>query len=235
MASARVLGAGALLAAGALGVGLAYLWRRVLRPPEEGAAAFEFDPDLVAYFEAAGWRAYYDRNWPRLLWLMVRLCQEQFRIPFPVSLLAASYAARAARAWVPLDHDERVVRHYYERFYRLARRYSGLRFDPARAAALELAYNDIHRRLVGNPDKAEFIETMVALHSAVFGIAPEQARESAELRVAAANAVDRITSRTSTDVEGDWAQVEDDLRRCYRALQRELRARDGHPARAPSE
>ena len=47
--------------------------------------SFAFDPDRVAYFEANGWRAYYDRKWIRLLRLIVGLCQQQFRIPFPVS------------------------------------------------------------------------------------------------------------------------------------------------------
>jgi hypothetical protein len=97
-----------------------------------------FDPDRIAYFEAAGWRAYYDRAWLKLLKLIVQLSQEQFRIPFPLSLLAAYYIVRASVAWVPLDHDEAVVRDYYARFYRLARRFSGLRFDPERVAALEL-------------------------------------------------------------------------------------------------
>src|SRR5579884_1862890 len=137
--------------------------------------AFRFDPDRVAYFEANGWRAYYDRAWPRLLWLLVRLCQEQFHIPFPVSLLAAYYVVRASIAWVPIDHDETKVRRFYAEFYRLARRFSGLRFEPERVAMLELRYNDVHRRLVGSPDKRAFVETMVELHSAIFGITPEQA------------------------------------------------------------
>ena len=60
--------------------------------------AFQFDPDRVAYYEAAGWRAYYDRAWLRLMRLIVGLCQEQFRIPFPVSLLAGYYTVRASAA-----------------------------------------------------------------------------------------------------------------------------------------
>ena len=176
----------------------------------------------MAYFEANGWRAYYDRNWMRLLRLIVGLCQEQFRIPFPVSLLAAYYVSRAAAAWAPVDHDEKVVKEFYERFYRLAKKYSGLDFDPVQVAALELQYNDVHRQLSGEEDKAEFIETMVALHSAIFGLSPEHARPSAELRVLANNTVDLITSGKSTDVEGDWRKLEDILRGCYRSIQQAL-------------
>lgn len=182
----------------------------------------QFDPDRVAHFEATGWRAYYDRNWVKLLGLIVALCQEQFRIPFPVSLQAAYYVTRAAAAWAPVDHDERVVLRYYEQFYRLARRYSGLSFDPANVAAMELRYNDVHRRLVGQPDKTELLITLIALHSALFGLSPKQVRESAEWRVEANNTVDEITSGRSQDVEGDWLKIEEYLRRCYRSIQREL-------------
>jgi hypothetical protein len=191
--------------------------------------AFQFDPDRVAYYEAEGWRAYYDRAWLRLMRLIVGLCQEQFRIPFPMSLLAGYYTVRASAAWVPVEHDDRVVQSYLEKFYRIARRYSGLRFDPARAGALEAKYFDVHRVLVGQSDKSGFVQILVDLHSELFGLTPEQARESAELRVRAAETVDRITSKTSTDVEGDWRRLEEDLRQCYRSIQRELARASGTP------
>ncbi len=186
--------------------------------------ASDFEPDRIAYFEAAGWRAYYERRWLKLLRLIVGLCQEQFRIPFPVSLLAAYSVTRAAAAWAPSDHDESKVLKYYAKFYQLARRYSDLKFDPAQVAEWELKYNDVHRRLAGNPNKAEFVETMAQLHSAIFGLTPEQARESAELRVLANNTVDLITGKRSTDPEADWAKLEQYLRECYRSIGRHLNA-----------
>lgn len=181
---------------------------------------FRFDPDRVAFHEAAGWRAYYDRDWLKLLRIIVAINQEQFRIPFPVSLLAAYYIVRASVAWVPVDHDDRVVREYYATFYRIARRHSGLTFDPQRAGELETRYNDDHRRFVGIPDKSAFVQTMVELHCCLFGITPAQARESAELRVEACNTVDRITGKISIDVESDWVRTEDCLRRCYRSIEK---------------
>lgn len=187
-------------------------------------AAYDFDPERVAHFEAAGWRAYYDRNWIKLFRLIVALCHEQFRIPFPMSWLAAYTIARASAAWVAVDHDEAAILKLHERFYQIARRYSGLEFDPRQAALLEERYWDVHRRLSGQPDKTEFIETMIELHSLLFNLSREQARESAELRVAANNTVDRITSGTSTNPEADWARLEDDLRRCYRSIQNEMKA-----------
>lgn len=186
------------------------------------ATTFDFDPDRIAYCETNSWRAYYDRDWLRLIRLVVSLCQEQFRIPFPMSILAAYYTARASAAWVPADHDPQKVLDYLKKFYIIARRYSGLEFDPAQVAELETRYWDVHRRLSGLPDKTEFIQTMTDLHSAVFGISLEQARESAELRVLANNTVDLITSQTSTDPEADWHRLEEYLQGCYRSIQREL-------------
>lgn len=182
------------------------------------ASAFRFDPDIVAKCEVEGWKAYYDHNWLLLLRLIVALTQAQFHIPFPQSLLAAYYITRASAAWVPKDHDEAMIRHFLERFYRLALRYSGLRFDPVQAAALEFDYWDAHRRLVGSPDKTDFRRAMTALHAVVFALTPEQARESADLRVEANNVLDTITGRTSPDPARDWLVCEDLLRRCYTSI-----------------
>ncbi|HLF77184.1 MAG TPA: hypothetical protein VJB57_06785 [Dehalococcoidia bacterium] len=180
--------------------------------------AKEMNPERVAYYEAEGWRAYYDRKYLRLLRLLVSLCHEQFSMPWPRALLGSYYATRASVAWIPLNHDEAKVLHYYEKFYRLARRYSGLVFDPARVAGLELRYNDDHRRLIGTEDKAPLLQTLVDLHSALFGISPEEARESAEWRLRALNTVDGITGKTSTDVAGDWRKLEAELVRCYSSI-----------------
>src|SRR3984893_11313940 len=190
------------------------------------AKTFTMNPERVAYFEAAGWRAYYDRKWLTMVWLIVALCQQQFGIPFPMSLLAGYYTARASAAWLPVNHDERKVLNYLRKFYRIARRYSGLQFDARRVAALELRYFEVHRRLSGHPEKEEFLQSLVDLHCALFGLTPEQARESAQWRLLAATTVDRITGKTSVDVEGDWAKLEEDLRQCYRSIQQERQKRE---------
>ena len=185
---------------------------------------FQFNPERIAHYEVEGWKAYYDRAWLKLLRLVVVLAQEQFHIPFPVSLLAAYYTTRASAAWVPKDHDESAIRTHLEQFYRIARRYSGLHFDPAQVAALEARYWDDHRRLVGQTDKTPFIQTMIALHAAIFGLSLEQARESGELRVEANNILDTITGRTSPDPAADWRRCEERLRRCYGSLHQAIQS-----------
>ena len=175
----------------------------------------------MAALEAGGWRAYYDRDWFKLLSLMVQLNQEQFHIPFPLSVVAAFHVARGSIAWAPDDHDEDRVRHHFTRFYRMAKRWSGLPFEPREASRLEVDYWIEHRRLIGNPDKSSFVDAMTALHSHLFGLAPGRMRESAEWRVKANNTVDLITGRRSVDPEADWAKLEGELRACYASIQRE--------------
>jgi hypothetical protein len=186
------------------------------------AARVNINPERLAHLEAGGWRAYYDRNWPKLIGLMVQLNQEQFHIPFPLSVVAAFHVARGSIAWAPVEHDEDNVRMHFTRFYRIAKRWSGMPFAPRRAAELEVGYWIEHRRLVGNPDKESFVQAMTALHSELFDLPPERMRDSAEWRIKANNTVDLITGKDSTDPEADWAKLEDELRQCYRSIQREL-------------
>ena len=188
-------------------------------------AAFRLDPERVAALEAGGWRAYYDRDWLKLMRLMVQLNQEQFHIPFPLSLVAAIHVARGSAAWAPQDHDLDAVRSHFERFYRMARRWSHLDINPRLAARLEIDYWVWHRELVGKPDKEPFIQAMTRLHSHLFDLPEERMRDSAEWRVKANNTVDRITGRESQDPEHDWAQLEDELRKAYRSIQAEIDAR----------
>jgi hypothetical protein len=121
-----------------------------------------------------------------------------------------------------VDHDEQKVLAYLTKFYRVARRYSGLRYDVQEVARLELQYFEVHRRLSGKPEKEEFLQTLIDLHSAIFALPPDKVRESAQWRLKAANIVDLITSRTSTNIDEDWRALEEYLRRCYSSIQQAL-------------
>jgi hypothetical protein len=189
------------------------------------ATARGLDPDIlnpaaVAYYEAAGWRAYYGRNWLRAFGLMVRLIETQFRVPFPRAFLAALWITRASVAFVPRDHNLDVVLHHMEQFYRIVARTSGGAIDPHQVAELELRYWVIHRELAEAPerDNRPLVESLAALHAALFGRTPFELWASAESRAEAAAAVDRITGRRSVDVAADWRRVEECLRQAYQQI-----------------
>lgn len=192
-----------------------------------------FDPAQIARYEVGGWRAYYDRRWVALLGMTITLCQEQFRIPFPRSLKAAYHIVRASVAWVPVEHDTPLVEAQLARFYALALRHAPLTFNPRRVAAAEVRYWEANRRLAGRHDDPVLAETLAALHAALFGLTTDEARESAEWRVRALIALDRVTGGTTTDAEADWQGCEVALGRCYRAVGEHLTARQA--AAPPAE
>ena len=185
-----------------------------------------FDPGRVAYFEKAGWEAYYDRRWLRVLWLMVRLNREQFAMSLPTAFLASLDIVRASRAFAPVDNDVPAATAHLARYYAKARRSAGLQADAATLAALEMDYWVVHRRLAvarkESPDHSgdigPMVDSLARLHAALFDAPPEAIQRSAELRAEAAVAVDRITGRYSSDVAADWRQVEEYLRQAYRSL-----------------
>jgi hypothetical protein len=185
------------------------------------------DPDRIAHFESAGWQAYYDRNWPRVFWLMVQLNQEEFRMSLPTALAASVDIVRASIAFAPIDNDVPAATAHLQRFYDKARRSAGLRPDAQTLAKLEMDYWVVHRKLALErkqaPNHTGDIEPMVAslarLHTALFDAPSEAIRRSAEERAQAAATVDRITGGYSTDVAAEWRQVEAQLLEAYQALQ----------------
>lgn len=188
--------------------------------------SFDFDPDLVAYYEKAGWEAYYDRNRLRAFWLLIRLNLAQFRKAWPLAFSAAVDTVRASRAFAPLEHnDVPKARYYIMRFYQKAARSLGMQTAPATLAKLEIDYWIVHRQLARaraqDPlagDIGPMTGSLARLHAALFGSTPERMRTSAELRARAAETVDLITSYRSTDVPADWRRVEEYLQQAYRAV-----------------
>jgi hypothetical protein len=184
-----------------------------------------FHPERVAYYEAAGWRAYYDHRWLRAFWLMVRLNREEFRMPLPSALAAAVDIVRASIAFAPVDNDVPKAARYVRRYYEKARRSAGFQAEALAVAELEMKYWVVHRQLaverIKQPDldnTAPMVEALADLHAALFDVSPQAARPSAELRALAAKTVDGITGRYSTDVAGDWRLVETYLQQAYQAV-----------------
>lgn len=184
------------------------------------------NPQKIAYYEKAGWEAYYDRNWPRAFWLLVQLNREQFHMPLLRALAAALDTVRASVAFAPLDNDVPKATYFIERFFAKARQSLHIQTDAKTLAALEMDYWLVHRQLAiqrqqnhQDEDIEPMIQSLAQLHAALFDSTPEVMRRSAEFRALAAKTVDRITGRYSTNVPEDWRQVETYLQQAYQAVQ----------------
>jgi hypothetical protein len=185
-----------------------------------------FDPGRIAYLEKAGWEAYYDRDWPRVFGLMVQMNREQFCMPLPAAVAGAIDIVRASIAFAAVDNDVPVATAHLQDFYEKARRTRDLHADAQTLAALEMDYWTVHRRLAVERKQAPnhkgdiepMVQALAKLHAALFDASPVAIRRSAELRAEAAKTVDRITGGYSTDIDGDWRQVEEYLSKAYGSL-----------------
>jgi hypothetical protein len=185
-----------------------------------------FAPDRIAYLEKAGWEAYYDRDWPRVLALMVQMNRTQFCMSWLDAAFGALDIVRAAATFAPVDNDMAAATQHLTNFYAKARTAAGLRTDAAALAALEMNYWVVHRELAvarkAAPRHAGDIAPMVAalesLHAALFNAPAAAIRRSAEKRAQAAVTVDRITGGYSEDVAADWRAIEQLLQEAYRAV-----------------
>ncbi len=186
--------------------------------------AERFNPDTIAYCEAEGWRAYYDKNYPRGYQLMCRLVRNQFGLSWPQTLAAALEIVRAYAAFQPKNGDLVKTRHFLEAFYRRARPHAPTPYDPKLVAQRELEYWIVHRVTVLDPNREPLIRSLQALHSALFCRPEPEMRSSAEHRALAADAVDRITNRVTADADADWAIVHQELQLAYRDVTQVLKS-----------
>jgi hypothetical protein len=188
-----------------------------------------FNPDAIAYYEKAGWEAYYDRNWLRAFVLLVRLNREQFLMNWLTAILAAIDTVRASMAFAPLDkNDVPKATYHIRKFYEKARRTMQMKADKLTLAQLEMDYWVVHRQLAiaraQDPTQGDIepmVQSLAKLHAALFDSTTEKMRASAEFRALAAQTVDLITSKRSTNVPDDWRKVESYLQQAYRAVKRE--------------
>jgi hypothetical protein len=102
---------------------------------------------------------------------------------------AAWLVLRANQLWAPFpDNDPDGARRAMERFYRLVARRHDERFDPARAATLEVEWWRVHRENQhndGEGDERPLIDAMSALYACVYDVPAEAVRAAASERALA--------------------------------------------------
>jgi hypothetical protein len=153
-----------------------------------------FDPRRVGALETTAWVTYYRREWLRFLRAAVALTRHTFGLPWPATLLGAWYVLRANQLWAPFpDNDPDGARLTMERFYGLVARRHAERFDPARAAALEVEWWRVHRegQHSDEQDNRPLVEALSALYAYVYGVTEQEARIAAEQRALAMEYSDR--------------------------------------------
>ncbi len=182
------------------------------------------DPAGLAHVETEGWRAYYDRAWPRAIALMLQLNHDQFGLGWPAAAEASYNATRAQMAFAGADNNVPLARDYLGRYYAIIAHERGLRWDARTVADAELRYWIVHRQVAQAPANPQpLVAALTDLHTLLFEIPAADALASAIERAAAAQAVDRITSRRSVDIDADWREVERRLHAGYSIVAQAMR------------
>lgn len=164
-------------------------------PPDPVKPHRAFDPRLVGRLECAVWVAYYRREWFAFLRSAVRLTRHTFGLSWPATIWGSWLVLRANQLWAPFPvNDPDGARRAMERFYRLLKRRHGERFDPVKAAGLEVEWWRVHREhqhTEGAADERPLTEALSALYAYVYEVPQADVRFAAEQRALAMRCSDQ--------------------------------------------
>jgi hypothetical protein len=180
-----------------------------------------FDPRRLGRLETDAWVGYYRREWPKVLRASVGLTRHMFGLSWPATLRGAWLVLRANQQWAPYpDNDPSGARATMERFYGLVRRYHHERYEPARAAELEVEWWRVHRanQHGTGAEEAELVDALAALYSYVYGVEAGEVRVAAEQRALAMRFSDEWVSKGCDPASGLIDEERAALVRSYAAL-----------------
>lgn len=196
-----------LLALGGVVLALAIL----VRAPGPDRSMRQFDPDRVADLEVDMWKAYYAKQRPRLVGLLILTLREQFHYSWLTAARAAFHLGRAATTFGDIrDNYERVLPDL-EHGYEIARDWTGEAFDPATVARDELGWW-VARRDPATAAPQMVGDRMTQLYADLYAIPRQRVTEAALLRAQAGDLRDR------GGAGADWTAVAGLLQRSYRSL-----------------
>jgi hypothetical protein len=142
-----------------------------------------FDPRKLAHYEKENYFAYYQKDWLKLLRVSIGLVKESFRLSLLQAIYAAYLVARAEIAFAPFpENDIPKAEAYMRRFYQFIKNIHREDFDVTRAAALEVNWWSVHRKLFGNAENRELVDTLKNLYAEAYGVEPAKVEEAASLR-----------------------------------------------------
>jgi hypothetical protein len=177
----------------------------------------QFDYEEVANLDSAMWRAYYNHQFLKLFSLALRLIKTQLGLNWILTIRLAYYSAWAAAYYRINKHkgvDNTRVLNSLTKFFRIISENSVEVFDYQKAAELELAWWDVHRRSKQNNEALE--QSLAVAAAAVYNVPSSALGEYAHCRAAA-----MILPQHEGDkqpVFTNWAEVTALLNESWRSL-----------------
>jgi hypothetical protein len=183
-----------------------------------------FDPRAVGRHECRAWETYYRRKWAAFLVASVAMVRTAFEMSWPRTLVGAWLVLRANQKWAPFpDNDPAAARTLMTLFYRLLKKSENARFDPGRAAELEVEWWRVHREAQhadggGSGPSEPLVDALAELYAYCYSVEPAAVREAARLRAEAMDVSDRWVEDGCDPADPQLANERALLVRSYAAL-----------------
>jgi hypothetical protein len=157
-----------------------------------GASALRgFDPEAIGRLEQRAWANYYNRDWPRLFDDLLRMSRGQFGLSLPQALYASYVATQAQVVWARQGQQDGLAEEYMRRFYELVREPAGGRYDPRRAAELEVRWWAVHRQREQYPDRSALARALAETYAELYQTPVERLLAAGDARAEAMDLSDR--------------------------------------------
>lgn len=157
-----------------------------------GASALRgFDPEAIGRLEQRAWANYYNRDWPRLFDDLLRMSRGQFGLSLLQALYASYLATQAQVVWARQGQQDGLAEEYMRRFYELVREPAGGRYDPRRAAELEVRWWAVHRQREQYPDRSALARALAETYAELYQTPVERLLAAGDARAEAMDLSDR--------------------------------------------
>jgi hypothetical protein len=175
----------------------------------------QFDYKEVGKIDAEMWRSYYNRQFLKLFWQLLKLTKNQLGLNWWITLRIAFYAG-----WAAADYrinrknvNQDRVRNNLIKFYKVVSGHVIEPFDHVKAGEFELAWWDIHRSSYKNNPKLE--RSLAEAAAAMYNISPNKLKEYAHYRAIAMILPRHVGDKKN---ETDWHEVRALLVKSWRSL-----------------
>jgi len=175
-----------------------------------------FEPREIGRLEAGLWRSYYEEDWVKLGWRIMRIACQQYRFSWWDGGRLALHATQAA-AWFRHHTDDPRCLLALEKYYWVVQGGAHVKLDVREAARLELEWWKARR---SNVPAEKYGQTIARLTGLLYGISEEKASLMSSKRAGAM--AYRDARRDGKMSEADWERVEQQLAAAYEVLRASL-------------
>ncbi len=179
-----------------------------------------FDPILVARYEKDSWVAYYQRQWLKLLRLLIGLVRSTYGLSLLQAIRVGIPLTRAQLAFAPQDNDVPKAIEHMRQFFAFVKKQHHEDFDPDEAALAEVSWWVVHRKFFGHSGDLEVINAVACAYAAAYQVEPIVVREAACYRAQAMVYSDAWVLSERNPNDPLLRQEEEELIKSYTALKR---------------